>query len=214
MTDRQQSAFFFAIVFLFTSGIGLVIYRQYDLYYEQNTDISIETAQTPAVALEKSSASSTLSQTSDWKTYKNTEYGFEFGYPASWQIEPDDTGVSVEKPGNFSGDGDGPSPVVLVVVRQRAAPTNTNDIVEYYMSQYSAPGVSIPVESSEKIEVDGQLAYHITWIGSPVYHNDIVFYYNGYEYTIENNYSSTDGQLAKEVINVAQHMASTFKFTN
>jgi hypothetical protein len=81
MTNRQQSAFFLAIVFLFTSGIGLVIYRQYDQYYAQKAAADLETAQTPSLAVEKLATSATTG----WKTYTYDE--FEFKYPSDWNIQ-------------------------------------------------------------------------------------------------------------------------------
>ncbi len=48
MTDRQQSAFFFLIVFLFASGAGLLIYKQCHDYYidKAETDL-LEAAALP-----------------------------------------------------------------------------------------------------------------------------------------------------------------------
>jgi hypothetical protein len=46
MTDKQQSVFFFLIVFLFASGTGLLIYKQYSSYYQQKAAIDIEAAST------------------------------------------------------------------------------------------------------------------------------------------------------------------------
>ena len=88
MTDRQQSAFFFAIIFLFTSGIGLVIYKQYDQYYSQKTEIDLEAASTTIVPVKKVQAS-TQSQATTLKTYKNDQYGFEFQYPGNLVVGQD-----------------------------------------------------------------------------------------------------------------------------
>ncbi len=42
MTNRQQSTFFFLIVFLFACGAGLLIYKQYDSYYQEKAAIDLE----------------------------------------------------------------------------------------------------------------------------------------------------------------------------
>ena len=55
MTNKQQSAFFLAIVFLFASGIGLVIYKQYDQYYQQKTAIDLESVYVNALPTKKAS---------------------------------------------------------------------------------------------------------------------------------------------------------------
>jgi Immunoglobulin-like domain of bacterial spore germination len=42
MTDKQQSVFFFLIVFLFASGAGLLVYKQYDTYYQEKIATDLE----------------------------------------------------------------------------------------------------------------------------------------------------------------------------
>lgn len=44
MTDRQQAIFFFLIVFFFTCGAGLLVYRQYNAYYEEKTANDLQAA--------------------------------------------------------------------------------------------------------------------------------------------------------------------------
>jgi hypothetical protein len=44
MNDRQQAIFFFLIVFLFTCGAGLLVYRQYNAYYEEKTANDLQAA--------------------------------------------------------------------------------------------------------------------------------------------------------------------------
>ncbi len=83
MTNRQQSAFFLAIVFLFTCGAGLLIYKQYDEYFSQKAAIDLEAADAAQPIVKKSqspAATSTPDQVNGWKIYKNDQYGFEFSY--------------------------------------------------------------------------------------------------------------------------------------
>lgn len=87
MTNRQQSAFFLVIVFLFTCGAGLLIYKQYDAYYKQKTEMDLETVSSFSPVSKGSSApsaSTTQEQISGWKTYKNDQYGFEFQYSGDY----------------------------------------------------------------------------------------------------------------------------------
>lgn len=44
MTNRQQSTFFFLIVFLFACGAGLLVYKQYDSYFQEKTATDLEAA--------------------------------------------------------------------------------------------------------------------------------------------------------------------------
>jgi hypothetical protein len=44
MTDKQQAIFFFLIVFFFTCGAGLLVYRQYNAYYEEKTANDLQVA--------------------------------------------------------------------------------------------------------------------------------------------------------------------------
>lgn len=59
MTDKQQSIFFFLIVFLFACGAGLLVYKQYADYYQQKAEIDLEAAST-AVPINKPSAPTVL----------------------------------------------------------------------------------------------------------------------------------------------------------
>ena len=47
MSNRQQSVFFCLIVFLFACGAGLLVYKNYNDYYQQKAEIDLETAATP-----------------------------------------------------------------------------------------------------------------------------------------------------------------------
>ncbi|MDR3642226.1 MAG: Gmad2 immunoglobulin-like domain-containing protein [Candidatus Doudnabacteria bacterium] len=44
MTDRQQASYFFLIVFFFACGAGLLIYKNYNDYFQQKTEIDLEAA--------------------------------------------------------------------------------------------------------------------------------------------------------------------------
>jgi hypothetical protein len=83
MSDKQQSAFFCLIVFFFASGAGLLVYKQYDAYFQEKAEIDLEAAYT-AVPMSKPSATTTPAQTESWKTYKNSQYGFQMNIPQGW----------------------------------------------------------------------------------------------------------------------------------
>ena len=59
MTNRAQSLFFFTIVFLFASGAGLLVYKNYNDYYQQKTLTDLEITQTKTVPVKIENASST-----------------------------------------------------------------------------------------------------------------------------------------------------------
>jgi len=44
MTNKQQSVFFFLIVFLFACGAGLLVYKNYNDYYQEKTANDLEAA--------------------------------------------------------------------------------------------------------------------------------------------------------------------------
>lgn len=49
MTDRQQSVFYFLIVFFFACGVGLLVYKNYSDYYQEKTAIDLQAASIPTV---------------------------------------------------------------------------------------------------------------------------------------------------------------------
>ncbi len=51
----------------------------------------------------KSAPTTVTGTTSDWKTYKNSQYGFEFKYPSDWAVGDFDGQITISPP-NHSGD--------------------------------------------------------------------------------------------------------------
>jgi hypothetical protein len=92
MTNRTQSVFFFAIIFLFATGLGLLVFRNYNEYYVQQTSAELETAQaseTPVPQPKKPVATTTPDQVSGWQTYTNAKYDFTFDYPTTLELKED-----------------------------------------------------------------------------------------------------------------------------
>jgi hypothetical protein len=51
MSQRLQASFFIIIVFLFGFGASLLVYKDYNKFYQDQVDTSNEIASTPAVKL-------------------------------------------------------------------------------------------------------------------------------------------------------------------
>ena len=49
MTNRQQSVYFFLIVFLFATGAGLLVYKNYNDFYQEQVQIDLTPSALPAV---------------------------------------------------------------------------------------------------------------------------------------------------------------------
>lgn len=79
---------------------GVSVFFVYQIFGKQQTQI-------PTVTIEPSSVpTSTPGQTEEWKTYKNSKYGYAVDYPANWNLKefPDTkTGAGFQPPDNQNG---------------------------------------------------------------------------------------------------------------
>lgn len=146
MTNRQQSIFFLVIVFLFTSGVGLLVYKNYNEYYEQKTDIELETANTQVP-----------SETSHWKTYTNSQYGFTLKYPSSYSLN-DSPGkqpyfeYEISEVASFSGKSNYIDSSLFSVFAD-------NNSVNLSMCLKDDPGSANPKDLTETKEINGNNFY-------------------------------------------------------
>ncbi len=83
----------FIFVFLF-SGIALVIFSVWSNQYRQKIYEETQSSLPKHEAGVSENQKVGISDTSNWKTYKNDQYGFEFQYPATWQFESSTTSSS------------------------------------------------------------------------------------------------------------------------
>ena len=100
------------IIALLVVGVGVYVYKNKKVEVpivpetgaQQSDQVQQTNTQTPAVNTHTNNSNS-QSDTSNWKTYKNIKYNFEFKYPSDWDLEsldyvpvpqqPSQLGVSV-----------------------------------------------------------------------------------------------------------------------
>jgi hypothetical protein len=95
---RINSLLLILIFTLFGSGAALIVLRQIDIFHREQIYLATEAAlpqhKISAAAVKKN-------DTSDWKTYRNTEYGFEFMYPEFAQLDENNAALFLGKDVNI-----------------------------------------------------------------------------------------------------------------
>ncbi len=160
---------------------------------------------------------STKADTSNWKTYTNTKYGFEFKYPQDWVLETnyqsDENLIAViSSPETIKVRRDcyeGCGPDILFSYYSSISEIHNvkaNNIVVKNLSDYVYK--SILVSNPQKITFAGYNAYEVTKLGYSVYFT-IMIEKDGHIYQI---LFGNDGSK-QELDETENKILSTFKFT-
>lgn len=91
-TNPKLKKLLVALIFTFLfSGIGLVIYPQWDIMSRAEISVTLPKHKAPPKPASTTTNPNPI-DTSTWKTYRNEEYGFEFEYPSNKYSQPEDNG--------------------------------------------------------------------------------------------------------------------------
>lgn len=93
--SRLNSLLLILIFTLFGSGATLIILKQIDTYHRDQIYLATQAA-LPEHKI--SAAGVKKNDTSDWKTYRNEEYGFEFKYRPNWDLKESDNKIFLTSP--------------------------------------------------------------------------------------------------------------------
>ena|SRR3989344_543371 len=145
-----------------------------------NKQVSVQPASAPI-------PTSIADQTTNWKTYTNSQYGFEFKYPSSWQVDE-----SVQKSTVF---GDLPTIKVTDTMNSAAVEgsninpfwevTYTKDTfgtIDKYMSKYIQIIQALPKSVTK--EIDSHTTYHVEGPTPPGVQDFYVVFTNGYVFNL------------------------------
>ena len=146
--------------------------------------------------------------TADWKTYANTQYGFETKYPSSWYIynqNPADIFIQPDKeiPGDIPGPHASAFEIKITAISQNSS------LIDAFMNDFRKNGSSNLIDSSrqESLKIDNVEALKITTTceglgcGAPEWY----VIKNNYLYIFYSNLGYNE---------IFDQILSTFKFTN
>ncbi len=196
------------IVFLLLIVIAGSVYWWQEVKKEQ------EASKQPAA----NSNQETQTSTSDWKTYINTEYGFEFQYPNDWSIVQADGKASYEITAvaskeklsnpNYGSEGVGPDIIFNHYSSISEEPENkSNNFNAKTIQEFIDRNILI--SENKKINFAGYEAYEMTRGGLGASYA-IMINKNGQVYEI----LFTSKAYKSELNSVENQVLSTFKFTN
>jgi hypothetical protein len=163
------------------------------------------------IASDESNSYFTITTTqpiSDWKTYKNDQYGFTIRYPKDWGIETMDptpsnyiSFVSISSPGAYSGYADISPAGPFLNIKTYPSQSTLENVVKDYSSYLQGDWINTSVDSisAKRITIarQGNMKASVT----------TVFVRNGYIYELTYSIFDKDPEIAKNVLD-------TFKFTN
>jgi len=181
----------FAITFVILSLLGAGAYA--GIWYWQDQQVAQEVVPTFTPR-----PSTTPDPTADWKTYTNTQYGFEFKYPSDWNSWLDSNNVASIVNLQQKDDDMGSAVISVSATKQLSQTTKPLDstMVLNKTSDVTYNGIRWSLTfTSDKREPT------LRFISATAYHN-------GYLYNIvSRNYPDTTEKLFDQIL-------STFKFTD
>ena len=160
MSDRQQSFYFIAIVFLFTCGAALLVYRGYESYYQQNVDAELSAAATPVQI--------PLPNSGTWKNYVNDHYGF------SMMVPKDYTESIHTSDGNTAVFFEMPTTDAAWIKANGSSRAAVFEILPFSNSQYQAMIKNCASPSESSMPACQPKALQQNFLGN---NNDYYFYY-------------------------------------
>jgi hypothetical protein len=150
-----------------------------------------------------------VSSTSTWKTYTNSQYGFEFKYPNKWSVQTTTDGLGLSD-GNFDGlQGDVNNGSVYdmeIIVKDNSAQKSVEDFMKTY-GAYNYP----QYYKKDAVLANGIDSYELDGTASQNYHDPrgILFTFlpaHNRVYIAELKYSASLKDEYNQIL-------STFKFT-
>jgi hypothetical protein len=146
-----------------------------------------------------STSTSMTIDTSNWKTYTNEQYGFEFKYPAGWKFETNKNSVSLNSPENQKCEL-----CRLDIVIAFDKNTKNFEAKNYYNGKNGILAFDNPSEDIE-IKIDGRVAYKLFPTTGEVAGELVIIPLNGIFIRFDINYSKETELMLNQIL-------STFKF--
>ena len=195
MKNNQKS---FTSLILIGAIVVLIALGGYFVWSKKSEPITQK--QTPEVTQTETSITTSKDETANWKTYTNSDYGFELKYPQDWKFVP----IFERKPDFFRVEFFSPNTLkfddILIMVQPILAVGN--------LEKYIKGSKEVLPDSIQEYFLDGVKGYKYLILGLNDYYTILVENRNrGYNIVVKN--TSDENKLTK----IKSQILSTFKFT-